>query len=163
MKGSFISGLFILTGLNVFCQLKEIRPAKVFAHYNYFHQYLYDSANRSKVTPYYPLEMYGFQIKINRAYFDEKSGEMQLIGQVYMGSDTTSSIGLPNVDIFKARKNQNDFLENRIDLGASSDNGDSWEKNGFFDIKFKIEKGESLFFFITYFFLREFKLGELLK
>ncbi|MES1215355.1 MAG: hypothetical protein ABUT20_07555 [Bacteroidota bacterium] len=72
-------------------------------------------------------------------------------------------IGIPGVRIFKAEKSVGDSLINIVDLAESSSIQDSsFYKSGLFDVKFKMDKGESLFFYMPHFYIDEFKIGNFL-
>ncbi len=160
MRNYFLIVSFILLGAHTFCQSKEISVKTIYRYHVTKFLVKQDSLIKEYDDPL--IETHKFYIAISKAFFDSKSKELRLIGRVCLTDDTLTCLGIPGVEIFKAIKDKSNILSSRTELAETSHNKDSLDKDGFFDFKFKIEKAESLLFFMPYFYLEEFKLGELM-
>jgi hypothetical protein len=113
------------------------------------------------ISIYCPLSLDGFTVKFYSSYIDRNKGELQLIGRVCVSEGETGS-GISGVEIFKAMKSDNKLV-GRISVGETTDGNKFITNDGFFDITVKVEKNESLFFYRTGYFVKEFTVFKLFE
>ncbi|HEX4875617.1 MAG TPA: hypothetical protein VFV31_03035 [Chitinophagaceae bacterium] len=118
-----------------------------------------DSASRVSTTC--PLGLDGFNVIFYASYMDKSKGELRLIGRVCV-SGAMNSTGLSEVEIFKSTKEKN-ILTDRNLIGRTTYDKEFINNDGFFDIALTIKKNESLFFYSSGHFLKEFTVFKLLQ
>lgn len=107
------------------------------------------------------IEINKLAIKITESFWDIKENEIRLVGRVFY-KDTLSYPGMPGVGIFKGVKSRENVLAS-FEFVAATRASEVNDSIGLFDVTVKCSKGESLFFYMPYFYLEEFKLGSLVK
>lgn len=142
-----------------FGQFKEIPVSKIQSLSIIKAQCIRDST--VGLTTFCEMDLDGLYINVYSAFFDVKLNELRIIGRV-CASPGRSSSGLPDVDIFKSKK-KGSVLGKRIEVGESTYSKNFLGNNGFFDVTFKVEKGESLFFYLPGYFIGEYAVFKLLK
>lgn len=160
MKTILLIILFSLSYLVCYCQQNsKIRPKEI---YNLYTSNFLLRINDSLVRVYdQPLvEVEKLAIKITDAFFNNKTGEIRIIGRTCFGN-TANNMGVPYVSIFKGIR-RDSILLNLVLIGEST-NSHNLKDHGFFDVSIKIKENESLYFFMPQFHLEEFKLGILLR
>ncbi len=153
---SFFS-LFFLHD-SCYCQLKQVAVSNI-VYLEEKGLCCLDSTNI--VSTFCPLNLDGFKIKFYAINLDKDKGKLQLIGRVCV-SDEINSSGLLGIEIFKAKKVENK-LTGRASVGETTDGKKFISNDGFFDIILKVESNESLFFYRTGYFLKEFSVFKLLQ
>lgn len=141
-----------------YCQLKQMPVSKI---NNQQEKALccLDSANAISVSC--PLNLDGFTVKFYSSYIDRNKGELQLIGRVCVSEGANGS-GISDVEIFKAMKSDTKLV-GRISVGETTDGNKFIANDGFFDITVKVENNESLFFYRTGYFVKEFTIFKLFQ
>lgn len=161
MKKVIVLAICLCFGARGFCQTKEISISLLNNQHVPGLLILEDSLVKVYNAPL--IEVFRFNVKLYKASLNPKTNEISVTGRICSGDTISKCNGLPNVSLFKAQRNSLNILNNMLDLGESSYSADSLEKNGFFDVKFKIKKGESLFFYMPHFYLEEFKLNKFIS
>lgn len=154
-----LASFFLFSQSDTFCQHREIPPSYIFKYRVTKYLLKEDSVVKEYNDPL--IEVDKFFIRIQKASFNKASNEIHLNGKICFDNNFENCHGLPGVGIFKAQINKNNVLINLVELAMSTYDKDSIENSGFFDFQFKVNKDESLFFFMPNFYLEEFKLGEI--
>lgn len=141
-----------------YCQLKQISVSKI-TYQQEKNLRCIDSTDT--ISKFCSVDLDGFRVRFYAAYLDKSKGELQLIGRVCV-SDKMNSSGISDIEIFKGRKIENKLI-GRSSVGETTDGKSFINNDGFFDIKLKIEKNESLFFHSQRYFLKEFAISKLLQ
>jgi hypothetical protein len=103
------------------------------------------------------IEVNNFFVNFDSAFYISNLGIMRLYGKICFRSGTPC-IGLQGVNIFVAKINTRNVLYNIKEVGESSYDKDSVDKNGYFDIRFNLKPGYSLFFEMPNFYLDQYKI-----
>lgn len=148
-------GLFATT---TYCQLKQISVSKVYTLHVKGMNCL-DSVSGISTTC--SLGQERLTVFFYSAYLDKTNSELQLIGRVCIAKQMNSS-GVAGIDIFRAIKSGNKLI-NRQPVGKTTYDRESIYNDGFFDIRLKFNKKESLFFYGYRYFIEEFAIGKLLE
>ena len=106
------------------------------------------------------LEVFRFNVRFDRVLFDEVTKELTVKGKVCFDRDTAKCSGIPGVNFFIGYIDKKNLLHNVYELGESSHDSVSIDKNGLFEFKVKIEEGQSLFFSTPDYYLEEYKLQD---
>jgi len=157
MKPAFLFFGFILSLTPCFSQLKEIPISKVNQLRN-TQLICLDSNNvTSKLCS---LDLDGLKINFFNAHFDKTKKSLQLIGRI-CASESKNCHGISQIRIFTAKKVGNK-LSDLTTVGETTEDKIFISNNGFFDIVITINKGESLFFYNSAYFLKEFAISKML-
>ncbi len=160
MRYFILATILLSLSTSILCQSRRIPVSVLYQQQVGGVQIREDSIVKIYGTPLF--EVSRFYIRVDKAFVNQDAKELRMIGKVCYYDKEKTCVGLPNVGIFKAQKSQDNLLKNITTVSTSSFVQDSMNKNGFFDIKLRINKGESLFFYMPHFYLEEFKLDKLI-
>lgn len=139
------------------CQFKKISNDIIYKQRT--NQFLIKEDSLIKTFEYSLIEVNHLAIEISDAFYNNASNELRLSGKVCYNS-TTNCFGVPNVEIFISARDSNNILS-KFQLVGKSQPNKNIDSAGDFTITVKLKKGESIMFYMKYFYIEEFKLGEL--
>ncbi len=157
MKRFLLLCIVVFNSIAGYCQLKQIAISKVLSQQA---KGLRCIDSSGIISEHCSLDLDGFSIRLYAAYFDNNIKEMRLIGRVCM-SDIMSSAGISDIEIFKAQAKDKKIIDKTL-IGRTSFDKQYINNDGFFDITLTVNKNESLFFYGTGYFLKEFTVFKLL-
>jgi hypothetical protein len=158
VNNTILTAFVFSLSTSAFCQSKIIANSLLYEQELECPCILEDSVIKNYGSPL--LEVNRFYVTLDKVFFDRSPKVIRIKGKVCFYERGMDKVGIPGVRIFKAEKTVGDSPINIVDLAETSLIHDSsFYNSGLFDIKFKIKKGESLFFYMPHFYIDEFKIG----
>jgi hypothetical protein len=147
----FILSFSIAFSAVSYCQIKNIPVTQIEQRRIKSYTVLSDSTIIEYDTA--PIEVNNFEIIFTKALFHVSKNELELAGKVCFLKREPCS-GLPNVELFKMKKSKRNFLET-LEL---IDRTNTKKNIGEFHVKFTLEDEEILIFYMSDFFIEQYKL-----
>lgn len=158
MKSLVISNLIFLAvhfSNSAAAQVNVIPSDSIYQSYIFGFRILQDSIIKEYDWPL--IEVNRNKIIFTYASCNYCSGELRLSGRIC--SDSKGCFGR-SMEIFKGIRTENNILKSFDYVGRTKET-DIVENMGYFDIKIKLKKEESLFFYIRHYYIEEFALGKI--
>jgi len=158
MKATFFIAVFVAQCTGLSAQDKALPVDELYKRHL---QPLSTLDSNQRMREGTPMDFMPCRTVFYRAYIDRKARELRLVGRTCI-ADTEGRIGF-SVDIFKAAVQSNRQLSDKVAVGESTrGNGSTYNDNeGFFDIRFKVGKGEYLFFYHPQLYLDQYDISDL--
>ena len=153
---SIIVGSLIVC-MNAFCQVREI-PLKAVYKCRIDTNLLKEPDSNILEVVGHRIEIEKLYIQFKNVYFNTISKELSIKGRVYIRD--SSNIGMAKVSIYRGIL-KNWELHSIKEIGETSSDKEGFTNDGFFDLSFKLEKDETIFFSFPNFFVEAFEIGKL--